>query len=69
MTQERYQQLNDVTVLPKDLPKLTEEEKALGWHYCAEWDELLVGPGMGELECCRCLDMSHPVYQTTPARE
>ena len=32
-----------------DLP-LTAEEIAQGWHFCPEWDELLIGPGMSELE-------------------
>ena len=34
--------------------KLTKEEIEAGWHYCHEWDGLLVGPGMEEMECCTC---------------
>jgi hypothetical protein len=34
---------------------LTAEELAEGWHWCPNWDDLLVGPGMElELSCCRC---------------
>ena len=25
-----------------------------GWHWCAEWDCLLVGPGMSEILLCKC---------------
>ena len=31
---------------------LTAEEIAAGWHFCAEWDGLLIGPGMFEYEQC-----------------
>lgn len=34
--------------------KLTEDELSLGWHFCPEWDGLLIGPGMGEEESCLC---------------
>ena len=30
------------------------EESEEGWHWCPDWDYLLVGPGMGELESCCC---------------
>lgn len=51
MTQERYGQL----MLNDDLP-LTEEEIKLGWHFCWEWDGLLIGPGTEEFEYffCKC---------------
>ena len=29
-------------------------EVAEGWHFCPDWDEMLVGPGMPELESCLC---------------
>lgn len=37
-----------------------------GWHYCVEFDGLLVGPGMGELGCCSCLPKEHTAYKTIP---
>jgi hypothetical protein len=37
MTPERYQQLSDDRELP-----LTEEEFNEGWHFCYEFDGLLV---------------------------
>ena len=63
MIESRYQEL-----MRNDDLELTPEELAEGWHFCAEWDCLLVGPGMGELEPCKCLDPNHPVYKTVPPR-
>jgi hypothetical protein len=34
--------------------ELTADEIALGWHFCPEWDGLLIGHGMGEIEVCLC---------------
>lgn len=31
---------------------LTDEEIKEGWHWCLEFDGLLVGPGMGEMAGC-----------------
>lgn len=50
MTNERYQQLMKDNSLP-----LTEEEMSQGWHFCPEWDFLLINPEMGEFECCNCV--------------
>lgn len=36
----------------RDPPPLTEDEIAAGWHYCYEWDFLLVGPGTDEWDGC-----------------
>lgn len=49
MTEVRYFQLEQDTSL-----NLTEEEVAEGWHWCIDWDGMLVGPGMIEMECCGC---------------
>lgn len=49
MTKERYELLmKDNNAGP------TLEESKEGWHFCSEWDGLLVGPGMRELEFCQC---------------
>lgn len=32
----------------------SEEEVKAGWHYCTDWDFMLVGPGMREWEGCTC---------------
>jgi hypothetical protein len=64
MTNERYTEL-----MGPSEPSLTEEEIALGWHFCCEYDGLLVGPEMHELDCCSCLPKSHPVYGTIPPEE
>ena len=39
MTPERYHELETD---PK--AKLTKEECKEGWHYCSDWDGMLVGP-------------------------
>ena len=64
MTEERYQDL-----MQECGTSLTKEEKEEGWHFCYEYDSLLVGPNMGELSCCRCLPKDHPVYKTIPPEE
>ena len=51
MSRERYRYLNtdmDAAV--------TKEEFALGWHYCYDWDGLLVNAydEEGEGSCCTC---------------
>jgi hypothetical protein len=33
---------------------LTKEELEEGWHYCNDWDGLLVGPEDDEMQCCTC---------------
>lgn len=49
MTDERW-----TTLMQFDHEQLTPEEIKLGWHFCAEWDGLLVGPGMDERDACVC---------------
>ena len=49
MKHERWQMLMSFSSTP-----LTEKELEQGWHFCPDWDGLLIGPGMSELECCRC---------------
>jgi len=68
MTEHRYKDLMDWIMGNMDLPPtdLTPAEQAEGWHFCREWDGLLVGPGMEELEPCTCLPQEHPVYKTIP---
>lgn len=48
MTLERWLEVED-----GDSP-LTAEERAEGWHWCYDWDGLLIGPGMQEMESCTC---------------
>jgi hypothetical protein len=48
MTNERWRALMDNDDLP-----LTAEEIAGGWHFCWEWDGLLVGPEMEEWKFCQ----------------
>ena len=57
--------------------ELTPAEIAEGWHFCVEWDGLLVGPGMLEINCCLCLEKDLlkrliaelPSAQRDPTRE
>lgn len=37
-----------------DNEQLTAREIAAGWHFCHEFDGLLVGPGMMEMTVCDC---------------
>lgn len=50
MTNERYEEVSESIDEP-----LTEEEIKEGWHFCMEFDGLLVGPGMSEMNDCKCL--------------
>jgi len=35
--------------------KLTESEIAEGWHFCPNWDFMIIGPGCPELDYgCNC---------------
>ena len=52
MTEERYRSLMD----DDPAPSLTEAEIQLGWHFCWDWDGLLVGPDMIERRFCQCID-------------
>lgn len=50
MTDERWNALMD-----SDTLALTDEELAKGWHWCGEFDGLLVGPTMEmEWDVCTC---------------
>jgi hypothetical protein len=54
MTNERYNQLmrdDDAELMPHEIKQ--------GWHFCYDWDGLLIGPGMGEMECCTCVDIPY----------
>lgn len=49
MKLERWEEVNrDDSLL------LSEKEIAAGWHFCLEFDGLLVGPGMTEVLFCDC---------------
>lgn len=39
-----------------------------GWHFCWEYDGLLVGPGCPELMECECLPKDHQAYLCIPSR-
>lgn len=40
--------------------ELTPDDIAEGWHFCHDFDGLLVGPGMGERAHCHCFDDTAP---------
>ena len=46
---ERYKYL----VTSKDA-KITLDELQQGWHFCYDWDEMLIHPNDPEFECCTC---------------
>lgn len=49
MNQDRYRELDRFG------SSLTEEEVKEGWHYCPDWDAMLIGPSMPEeMKACLC---------------
>jgi hypothetical protein len=46
--------------------KLTPEEFAAGWHWCLEWDGMLVGTDSIEALVCSC---NHPAIEAWKASE
>jgi hypothetical protein len=53
MTYERYMKIE------KDGCGLTKEEMDAGWHWCYDWDCMLVGPGMDAWNTCTCMRGDH----------
>lgn len=51
MTYDRYEDLQWGT----GPAQLTEDEMKMGWHWCLEWDDLLIHPAMPEYAHCGCL--------------
>ena len=49
MSDERW-----TALMRDDGLRLTQTEIGEGWHFCYDWDGLLVGPGTPELESCTC---------------
>ena len=49
MTGKRYTELN----VDQNL-KLTDQEKADGWHFCKEWDGMLIHKDWPESKGCIC---------------
>jgi hypothetical protein len=48
MSDDRYQELMETD------GTLSAEEIAAGWHWCFEFDGMLVGPGMWGVAECDC---------------
>lgn len=60
MTRERWTELMDD---PDAV--LADAELDAGWHWCWDWDGLLVGPDMTmEMSCCTCewVSVQRPDY-------
>jgi hypothetical protein len=49
MTLERWKELSGATAQP-----VSNLEASQGWHFCPDWDDLLIGPSMGEWHWCQC---------------
>jgi hypothetical protein len=54
VNRERYMELD------RTGEGLTKEEWEAGWHWCNEWDGMLVGPDTDEALVCSC---DHPVIE------
>ena len=50
MTYARYEDLQWGT----GPAQLTEDEMKMGWHWCLEWDDMLIHPAMAEYAHCSC---------------
>ena len=48
MTKDRY------TALMRGDESLTDAEMSQGWHFCWDWDGLLISPDMPEFNACIC---------------
>lgn len=44
------------------ISNLTVEEINRGWHFCVEFDGLLIGPDNEEIVSCTCFEPEHPLY-------
>lgn len=53
MTESRYKEVDSTG------RGLTQEEIDSGWHFCFDWDGLLIGPGMPEMKICICEGVCH----------
>jgi hypothetical protein len=53
MTRERWMELMHPLAESKGI-ELTNEEVDAGYHFCAEWDGLLIHVDDDEFECCGC---------------
>lgn len=42
---------------------LTPKEIYMGWHFCKELDQMLVGPGMEEMYACPCFRKQCPTCE------
>jgi len=63
MSFERYDYLMDET---GPCVRLSDEEIKEGWHFCDEWDGLLIHPDSMEFHSCCCFYMKN---FKTPERE
>lgn len=63
MSIERYKCLMEGT---GPCIRLSEDEMKEGWHFCAEWDDLLIHADSDEFQFCKC---SHMKKFKTPERE
>lgn len=50
MNKERYRQLE----FGPEGGKLTEQEVAQGWHFCPDWNDMLINVHRSEGDCCTC---------------
>jgi hypothetical protein len=47
--------LDRYDALMNEKAELTKEEIEDGWHFCCEWDALLIHPSWEESKVCTCL--------------
>ena len=58
MSQDRAKELENNHNL-----ELTDEEVALGYHFCYDWDGQLVSPGSHEMHHCGCKGINKKIHK------
>jgi len=47
--------------------QLSPDEIEAGWHFCPEWDGLLIGPTMSEMDECVCAGINRSARFVRPS--
>jgi hypothetical protein len=59
MSNDRYRQLIRNVEL-----ELTDEELAIGYHFCYDFERKLIGPGMEEMNFCFCKNINKKFHKS-----
>ncbi len=62
MTNERHAELHRSVIEGTDV-RLTDDEMLDGWHWCDDFDGLLVGPDTPEADSCVCNSLCKSIHE------